>query len=155
MQQLNFPAYDFRITDRDGKASIFDFVRKKYLVLTPEEWVRQHAMRFLAETGHVPQNLMVVEKAFKVGRITKRFDGAVFDRQGRLLMLVECKAPNVLINQKAIDQAFRYNLALKAGYLFITNGLKHFMLKIDYENHQYEYLEGLPDYETMLQSHCK
>lgn len=146
MQKLNFPAYSFRIKNRENKSLIFDPVRKKFIVLTPEEWVRQHLINFLIDDRKYPAAMLNVEKKINNHHLTKRYDLVVFDRRGKVFMLVECKAPTVAVNQQVFDQIAQYNYSLKAPYLFITNGLQHAVALTDHQNRQYHFLEELPSY---------
>jgi predicted type IV restriction endonuclease len=130
MIPLNFPEYEIKIKEEAGKTFVFDPVRKRYVALTPEEWVRQHAIRYLTLEKGVPLTLMKVESEIELFNTRKRFDIAVFDRNGRALMVVECKAPSVLITQDVLDQAVRYNMSLQVEYLLLTNGLQHHFLKV-------------------------
>jgi type I site-specific restriction endonuclease len=146
MQQLHFPTYTFRFKNSENKVSIFDEIRKKFIILTPEEWVRQHVVRFLLEEKKYPKSLINVEKLLKINGLTKRYDVVVFNNDGSILVLVECKAPQIKISQTTFDQIARYNLTLKAQFLMITNGLNHYFCKMDFDNQKYEFLENLPTY---------
>ena len=126
--------------------SIFDEIRKKFIILTPEEWVRQHVVRFLLEEKKYPKSLMNVEKVLKVNGLRKRYDVVVFNPDGSILVLVECKAPEIKTAQATFDQIARYNMTLKAQYLMVTNGLNHYFCQMDFENEKYEFLNALPDY---------
>lgn len=148
---LNFPSYDFQITDRDGKAAIFDPIRKKFIRLTPEEWVRQHVIQYLATEKNVPLSLMKVESEIILMKTKKRFDIAVFDRNGKALLVVECKAPSVNLSQNELDQAVRYNMALQVKYLMLTNGLVHIFCKADSRMGNISLIEGLPLYAGLCQ----
>ena len=149
MQPLNFPAFQFRFAKQGDKELIFDPVRKKMVALTPEEWVRQNMLAYLVEIKQVPLNLVGVEKQLIINGLVKRFDIAVFDRNAKPVLLVECKAPTISINQNVFDQAARYNLQLNVNYFFITNGLQHFCCRIDYENSSYKFVEDLPLYPDL------
>lgn len=144
MQELNFPHYSFKIKTRENKTVIFDIVRKKYVVLTPEEWVRQHVIHFLAEEKKYPLSLMAVEKQVMVNSLTRRTDIVVYNSQGEPSIIVECKASSVNITQETFDQIARYNLSLNADYLFVTNGLNHFYAVMDHQNQSYIFLPELP-----------
>ncbi|MFW6227284.1 MAG: type I restriction enzyme HsdR N-terminal domain-containing protein [Bacteroidota bacterium] len=140
---LNFPQYDFRIQTGNR---IFDTVRKKYVALTPEEWVRQHVTRFLLLEKNVPESWMGVEKQFIYNKMKRRADVVVFDHKARPRLIVECKAPSVKITQETFEQIARYNVAIRVDYLMVTNGLQHYYCKMDYENWSYEFLHDLPEY---------
>ncbi len=147
MQQLNFPAYSFRFKSSENKISIFDEIRKKFVVLTPEEWVRQHVVKFLTEDKHFPKSHINVEKILKLNETVKRYDVVVFNRDGSIFLVVECKAPSIAISQATFDQIARYNLSLNAQYLMVTNGLNHYYCQLDYENEKYHFLSELPDFQ--------
>ena len=144
MQQLNFPIYQFRFKNSENKVSIFDSIRKKFIVLTPEEWVRQHVVNYLIEEKKYPKSYINVEKLIKINTLTKRYDIVVFEPDGSIFLLVECKAPKIKINQDTFDQIARYNMVLKAKYLMVTNGLNHYFCEMDFENQKYNFLENLP-----------
>lgn len=146
MQILNFPLYEFRFKNSENKLYIFDIVRKKFVSLTPEEWVRQHTIQFLLKEKKYPQSLMNVEKQIQVNQLTKRYDIVVYRSDGSIFLAVECKAPQVKITQQIFDQIARYNMTLKAENLMITNGLHHIFYQIDYVNQNYVFLEELPDF---------
>ena len=147
MQQLNFPIYNFRFKNSENKVSIFDEIRKKFIILTPEEWVRQHVVRFLLEEKKYPKSLINVEKVISVNGLRKRYDVVVFNPDGSIFVLVECKAPEIKTAQATFDQIARYNLALKAQFLMVTNGHNHYFCQMDFENEKYAFLKELPDYE--------
>jgi hypothetical protein len=146
MQPLNLPTYKFRIKSNENKLFIFDILRKKYVSLTPEEWVRQHIIHFLIEEKNYPISLMAVEKKLTINTLTKRTDILVFNTNGSPHIIVECKAPTAKITQDAFDQIARYNLKLEANYLIVSNGLEHFNCKMDLENEQYIFLPDIPKY---------
>jgi len=149
MQKLNLPFYQFRIREKDGQNEIFDAIRHKFVVLTPEEWVRQNFIRYLSEEKNIPEIMMAVEKALSLNTLTKRSDILIFGSSGKPLMIVECKAPEVKIDQKVFEQISRYNLALKVNYLVVTNGLEHYCAKIDFITGSYSFLENIPDYKEI------
>lgn len=146
MQKLNFPVYSFRFKNSENKVAIFDEIRKKFIILTPEEWVRQHVTQYLLQEKKYPKSYINVEKLIKINDLTKRYDLVVFQPNGALFLLVECKAPEVKITQQTFDQIARYNLTLKAKYLMVTNGLNHYFCEMDFENEKYIFLEQLPDF---------
>ncbi len=146
MTKLNFPNYSFRFKNSENKTYIFDVIRKKFLLLTPEEWVRQHVVNFLIEEMNYPKSLINVEKLVKVNGINKRYDVVVFRNDGSIFLLVECKAPEVNITQQTFDQIAQYNLVLKAENLMVTNGLNHYFCQMDFENEQYIFLKELPSF---------
>ena len=146
MQKLNFPTYSFRFKNSENKVSIFDEIRKKFILLTPEEWVRQHVIQFLLQDKKYPKSYINVEKLIKINDLSKRYDGVVFRPNGEIFLLIECKAPEVSISQQTFDQIARYNLVLKAKYLMVTNGLNHYFCQMDFENEKYVFLKELPDF---------
>jgi predicted type IV restriction endonuclease len=146
MQNLNFPSYTFRFKNSENKVAIFDEIRKKFVVLTPEEWVRQHVVQYLLLEKKYPKSLINVEKLVKVNGLNKRYDIVVFQPNGEIFMLIECKAPEVAISQQTFDQIARYNLQLNAKYLMVTNGLNHYFCQMDFENEQYVFLKEAPDF---------
>ncbi|WP_445452410.1 type I restriction enzyme HsdR N-terminal domain-containing protein [Flavobacterium sp. 25HG05S-40] len=146
MQNLNFPSFDFRFKNSENKVSIFDEIRKKFIILTPEEWVRQHTVQFLLHEKKYPKSYLNVEKIIKLNEITKRYDIVVFRPDGSLFLLIECKAPEVKITQETFDQIARYNMKLNARYLMVTNGLNHYFCQMDFDKEQYIFLEELPDF---------
>ncbi len=148
MQKLNFPAYPFRFKNSENKVAIFDEIRKKFIILTPEEWVRQHVVSFLQIDKNYPKSYINVEKLLKINDLNKRYDIVVYQSDGNIFLLVECKAPNIPITQNTFDQIARYNLTLKAKYLMVTNGLNHYFCQMDFENGQYVFLKELPEFKT-------
>ncbi|MCD0475825.1 type I restriction enzyme HsdR N-terminal domain-containing protein [Flavobacterium sp. EDS] len=149
MQKLNFPSYIFRFKNSENKVSIFDEIRKKFIILTPEEWVRQHVVQFLIMEKKYPKSLINVEKVLKVNGLRKRYDIVVYNPDGTIYILVECKAPEVKISQATFDQIARYNMTMKAQYLTVTNGLSHYFCQMDFENEKYEFLRELPNYNSV------
>ncbi|AYN03915.1 type I restriction enzyme HsdR N-terminal domain-containing protein [Flavobacterium sp. 140616W15] len=149
MQKLNFPSYIFRFKNSENKVSIFDEIRKKFIILTPEEWVRQHVVQFLIMEKKYPKSLINVEKVLKVNELRKRYDIVVYNPDGTIYILVECKAPEVKISQATFDQIARYNMTMKAQYLTVTNGLSHYFCQMDFENEKYEFLRELPNYNSV------
>jgi hypothetical protein len=147
MQKLNLPTYNFKFKSSENKTLIFDKLRKKYMVLTPEEWVRQHFVYFLIEEKKYPVSLIAIEKQLTINNLKKRSDILVFNTDGKPEIIVECKAPSIKITQDAFDQIARYNLKLKANYLIVTNGLEHFYCKMDFKKETYVFLKMIPDYK--------
>lgn len=146
MLPLNLPKYDVKVCLKDGKPSVFDKLRKRYVALTPEEWVRQHFVNYLISEKQYPENLIANEIGIKLNNTRKRCDTVVFDCLLQPLVIVEYKAPSVEITRTVFDQIVRYNMVLKANYLIVSNGLRHFCCKIDYDNSSYDFLEDIPDY---------
>ena len=147
MIPLNLPKYHFKLKEEDNKVFIFDSIRKKYLQLTPEEWVRQNMIQFLIEEKNYPKSLFSIEKGIKVSNTKKRVDIAIFNKNRQIEVLVECKAPEIKITQKAFDQIARYNLTLSSKYLIVTNGLEHYFAIIDHSNKKYLFLKDIPVYQ--------
>jgi len=137
-----------RIKNSENKLWNFDEIRKNFIILTPEEWVRQHTVQFLLQDKKYPKSYLNIEKLVKVNDIRKRYDVVVFHPNGELFLLIECKAPEVKITQDTFDQIARYNLELKAEYLMVTNGLNHYFWQMDFDNERYVFLEELPNFST-------
>ena len=146
MQKLDFPEYSFKFKSKENKPAIFSILRKKYLVLNPEEWVRQHCVHFLISEKNYSKDLLNEERQIQVNGILKRYDIVSFSSNGTIELIVECKAPSVNITQQTFDQIARYNMALKADYLMITNGINHYFCQMDYVNETYIFLETLPSH---------
>ena len=140
--QLNFPTYSFKIKDEENNRFIFDEVRKKYLVLTPEEWVRQNVVQYLIQEKGYPKSLIQLEGGLKLNALQKRTDLIVFNSRGEKILLVECKAPVIKITQKVFDQIARYNIIHKVPLLFVSNGLEHFVCRIDFQQQNYQFVEN-------------
>jgi len=149
MQKLNLPSYSFKITTKEQKKYIFDPIRKKFVLLTPEEWVRQNFVQYLISEKKYSANLINIEMAFKLDQYDYRADAVVYDRNAKPLLLVECKAPEVKVGQKQFDQIARYNFRLKVAYLIVTNGISHYCCYIDYEKAEYFFLKEIPDYTEL------
>jgi len=149
LQPLNLPPYPFKLTDNNGQLTIFDELRKKNLVVTPEEWVRQHFVQYLINQKGYPKLLIKLEGGLKLHGQAKRSDIVVFNSLGNKVLLVECKAPSVPITQATFDQAARYNMIHKVNVLIVTNGLQHYYCKIDFERENYKFVEELPAYTTV------
>lgn len=152
MQKLNFPAFAFRFKSRENNPLVFDIVRKKYVRLQPEEWVRQHCLHYLVQTKGYPAGRIQVEREIRVSGLKKRIDIGVYGPEGEIQLLVECKAPEVPITQEVFDQIARYNLTLGAPLLMVTNGLAHFYCRMDFGNKTYQYLRELPDSKAFNQA---
>lgn len=147
MQKLNFPTYSFRFKNSENKVSIFDAIRKKFVILQPEEWVRQHCVNYLIEEKKYPKSLINIEKTLTINTLKKRYDIVIFNKDGSIFLIVECKAPKIAINQNTFDQIARYNLALNASFLMVTNGLNHYYCQMDFKNERYQFLEDIPYYK--------
>lgn len=149
MQKLQLPAYTFRIREHDNKSLIFDEFRHRWVTLTPEEWVRQHFLKYLSMEKKFPRSLMAVEKKVAVNGLPQRFDLLVYDRKGNPLLVAEFKAPGIPVNQSVFDQALRYNSTLMAPFFLISNGLDHFICQVDYLNYQTSYIREIPSYDEI------
>lgn len=147
MLKLNLPDVDLKIKSKENKLFIFDPFRKKDIVLTPEEWVRQHFASYLTVYKKYPVSLTALEKELLLNNTKKRTDIVIYNTMGLPEIIVECKAPSVKISQGTFDQIARYNLKLKAKYLIVTNGLEHYFCQMDFENKQYVFLKDIPNYE--------
>ncbi|MCH7398249.1 type I restriction enzyme HsdR N-terminal domain-containing protein [Belliella sp. DSM 107340] len=144
-EPLNFPNFEFKLQEeKNGKISIFDSLRKKYLILTPEEWVRQHIIQVLIQKYKYPKSLFSMEKGLKYNLLQKRFDVLVHDRNGMPFLLVECKAPEIKLTQKTVEQVCIYNKTINAPYIGITNGKLHLFLQFDQEKGQFVQIRDLP-----------
>ena len=150
MQKLNLPEYTFRYKNTGNKTYIFDDFRKKFVVLTPEEWVRQNFLMYLIIEKNYPRSLITVEAGLKLYKRIKRTDIVVYDKQGNPVLIVECKAPGVSISREVFDQIVRYNIALKVNYLIVTNGLDHYCCQLDYEKNTYNFVKKIPSYKFIL-----
>lgn len=146
---LNLPTYSFRTKQVDSKVRIFDEIRKKFLVLTPEEWVRQNFIRYLAEEKGFPASLMAVETGLKLNRNQFRADLLIYSKSGKPLVIVEFKAPEVKITQKTFDQIARYNLTFEVPFLIISNGLEHYCCQVDFEAKNYNFFRDIPAYDDL------
>jgi len=146
LQALNLPPYPFKISDNDGQLTMFDEFRKKHIIITPEEWVRQHFVQYLINQKKYPKSLIKLEGGLKLNGMAKRSDIVVFNPNGEKILMVECKAPSVTIDQKVFDQVARYNMTHKVGMLAVTNGLNHYYCRIDFENSAYKFIADLPVY---------
>ena len=147
MHKLNFPKFSFRFKNNENKVSIFDIIRKKFVILQPEEWVRQNCIHYLIDIKKFPISLINVEKELIINNLKKRYDIVVYKPDGSIHLLVECKSPKITINQETFDQIARYNLELKATYLMVTNGLNHYYCQMDFDNSRYIFLKDIPNYK--------
>jgi hypothetical protein len=149
MIQLNLPPFEFSIKSEGQSKQIFDSFRKKYVELTPEEWVRQNFLRYLTEEKKFPASLIAVEIQIGVGKLKKRCDAVVYSKETKPVLIIECKAPAVKISQEVFDQAARYNLTLNVKYLALTNGFEHFFCRINTEKKSFEFIEEIPEYKLL------
>ncbi len=135
---------------KDDKAFILDVIRRQYVALTPEEWVRQHFVHFLIEHKGYPQSLMANEVQLKLNGMSRRCDTVVYDRTLRPRVIIEYKAPSVSITQRVFEQICRYNIVLQVDYLIVSNGLAHYCCKVDYANRSYTFVEDIPEYSNIV-----
>jgi hypothetical protein len=149
MIPLNLPAFEYKIKGEGSKSSIFDPIRRKYVALTPEEWVRQHFINFLHKEKAYPYSLMKVEGGLKYNSQAKRADIVIFNTSGIASVVVECKAPEVKINTEVFEQAARYNMELKAKYIIVTNGIGHYCCSMDYVLGAFAFLDNIPDFSAL------
>lgn len=149
MQALNLPPYAAKITLRDGKRLIFDKLRRKYVTLTPEEWVRQHFVNYLTHHLGYPSTMLANEVELTIGQKHLRCDSVLYDLHAKPRMIIEYKAPTIPLTQKVFDQISTYNLLLHVDYLMVSNGLTHYCCKMDYDNLKYLFLESIPTYENI------
>jgi type I site-specific restriction endonuclease len=149
MTPLNLPTYVFRIRESGKGHCIFDSIRKKFVALSPEEWVRQNFIRYLTEEKKYPASLIAIETGLKYNQLQKRSDILIYDRKGSVWMIIECKAPEIKISQKTFDQAATYNMSgkNKTTFLGVTNGLKHYCCEMKYPQNTYTFLKDFPDFE--------
>jgi len=144
--KLNLPEYLIKTKQTEKGLFVFDIIRKKYILLTPEEHVRQQFIHYLINEKKYPKGLLGIEKQLKIYNLTKRTDIVLYSRNGGISIIVECKAPKINISQETFDQIARYNMNFKAEYLIVTNGINHYCCKPDYKNNTYAFLKDIPDY---------
>lgn len=149
MQALNLPPYNISVRRKDGRDQIFDILRRKFIALTPEEWVRQHFIHYLTELKGYPPTLLSNEVQLRIGDKTVRADSVLYDIHLRPRMIVEYKAPSISLTQKVFDQISVYNLLLHVDYLVVSNGLQTYACKMDYDNQKYFFLSDIPDYKDL------
>ena len=148
--KLNLPAFDYRLSrGDDGVDRIYDRLRRKFVALTPEEWVRQHFVNFLIAERSFPQGLMANEVSLRLNATARRCDTLVYSRSGRPLVVVEYKAPTVAVTQDVFDQIARYNSVIGAPYLIVSNGLSHYCCRFDPEGARYTFLRDIPPYDKL------
>lgn len=146
MPSLNLPYYAAKISEKDGKRSIYDVVRQKFVALTPEEWVRQHFVNYLITEKSYPKDLIANEVSLTLNGTSKRCDTVVYDRFLTPLMVIEYKAPHIEIKQSVFDQIVRYNIIMRVKYLVVSNGINHYCCQIDYDKNTYTFINGIPEY---------
>lgn len=149
---LNLPAYDFRTRVVDGTACVYDPLRKKYVAATPEEWVRLHLIQALIEFRDFPRGLIKIEHSIRAHGRPRRCDAVIYDRDLRPRMIIECKAPDVKIDQSTFDQIAVYNVALRCEFLLVSNGREHYCCRVDFDRNAVEFIGDLPSYQDLIQT---
>ena len=149
MYRLNLPSYETKFQEKGGKQLIFDFLRRKYVALTPEEWVRQHFTHYLVELKGYPRGLMANEMELRLGEKRLRCDTLLYNRNLQPQMIIEYKAPTIQLQQRVFDQITAYNMLLHVDYLVVSNGLQHYCCRMDYEHHSYAFLRDIPHYTEL------
>ena len=149
MAPINLPPYPAKLREREGRREIFDFLRRRYVALTPEEWVRQHFVHYLVEHKGYPKGLLANEMELRIGEKRLRCDTVLCDRSLRPVMIVEYKAPQIEIQQRVFDQITVYNMLLHVDYLIVSNGLQHYCCRMDYNRQSYEFLNDIPEYGAL------
>ena len=151
MKELNLPAFSCNLKkSSSGQKLIYDRLRGRYVVLTPEEWVRQHFINWLTEYKGFPSGLLASEVTFRFNDLVRRVDIMAYSRTGNPVMIVECKSPDIKTDKKVFDQIAEYNMKFRLGFLIVTNGIDHFACRIDWENRSYSFLKEIPDYELLI-----
>jgi hypothetical protein len=150
LKQLNLPEYSFRIVEKNGVRMILDTIRRKYVRLTPEEWVRQNFVKYLIHEGKYPPGLIGIEVMSRYNKLKKRVDILVHDRAGLPVMIVECKSYDVELDEKVFEQIATYNMKFLVPYLVVTNGIRHYACRMDFEQQKPDYLLVIPLYEELL-----
>ncbi|MBP6174786.1 MAG: type I restriction enzyme HsdR N-terminal domain-containing protein [Fermentimonas sp.] len=149
MYSLNLPTYEAKIRKNSNGLEIFDPLRRKYIALTPEEWVRQHFINYLINYKNYPASLMANEAGIKLNSLTRRCDTVVYNNQLVPLMIIEYKESKVQITQNVFDQVVRYNTVLKVPYIVVSNGISHYCCRMNYEDQSFEYLTDIPEYQSL------
>lgn len=152
MENLNLPKTDLKITTKDGKQQVFDILRRKYVALTPEEWVRQQFVHYLIIYKGYPAECIGNEISLLLNGTKKRCDSVVYGQNAQPLMIVEYKSPRIEITQQVFEQISRYNIKLRVKWLIVSNGLQHYCCQIDYENGTYQFVEDIPPYNEILKT---
>lgn len=150
MNELNLPPYDVKVRGTREKPEIFDFLRRRYVTLTPEEWVRQHFTHWLVEHKGYPKGLLGNEIELRIGQKRLRCDSILYDTTTRPVMIIEYKSPSVRVTQRVFNQISAYNLLLHVDYLVVSNGLQHYCCRMDYENRSFRFLQAMPDYPDLV-----
>jgi type I site-specific restriction-modification system R (restriction) subunit len=148
MQPLNLPKYTFRFENRSNQEYIFDTVRKKFIICTPEEWVRQNIIQYLIHEKAVPTGFISIEKTIKINQMSRRYDILVANKSGEAIIIVECKSPSVKIQESAFQQIAQYNIHFQVPYLFVSNGLQHYFCRINHDKSM-QFLQDIPIYSDL------
>ncbi len=149
MQELNLPRYNFKIRESDKFRQIFDEVRKKFIVLTPEEWVRQHFINYLITHLSYPKSLIKVEFGIKYNQLSKRPDILIYSSTGKPLLIIECKAPKIKLTKSVLEQVSVYNKVIKSPYVIVTNGMQHICWRNIFTTNEIDFLQEIPDYHSV------
>ncbi len=151
-EPLNMPDYSdrIRLRNQDGQLQIFDSIRGKWLVLTPEEWVRQNTIIYISDTLEVPMSRIANEVGISFNGLSKRCDSIIYDDYGNPLIIIEYKRSDIQLTQRTFDQIATYNLQLRVPYLIVSNGLQHILCKVDFENQKYIFAEQWPKYNELI-----
>jgi hypothetical protein len=147
VDNLIFPLVDFRVSKEAGKTAVFDIIRRKFIVLTPEEWVRQHLVHYMIDHLKYPKALINVEDGLRVNKMQKRSDVVIHNRRGSIFMIAECKSFKIKLKQGAMDQLSNYNQRYKAAYLALTNGRELFLCQMDYERKSAQFISEFPEFK--------
>ena len=150
MQALNLPKTELKVISKDGKQQVFDILRRRFVVLTPEEWVRQQFVHFLIRHKGYPAECIGNEVSITLGATKKRCDTVVYGSHAEPLMVIEYKSPSVEITQKVFEQICRYNIKMRVEWLIVSNGLQHYCTRIDYENGTYQFVEDIPAFPSIV-----
>jgi hypothetical protein len=150
LKELNLPQYSFKITGKEERVMILDPLRRKYVKLSEEEWVRQNFVQYLINEGKYPAGLIVIESRIRYNKMNRRIDILVHNRSGEPVLIVECKSPDIKIDEKVFDQIVCYNMNLNVPYIVVTNGMVHYACKLRINEPGYDYLNVIPLYEDLL-----
>ena len=149
LRELNLPQYKFRFREENSKKQIFDTFRKKFIALTPEEWVRQNFLQYLYQEKKFPLGKIAIEKEININGLKRRYDALIFDKNFNAQFIIECKAPHIKIDEMVFEQIIAYNYKIKAPFLLLTNGLSHFCIKVDTLNKTHRFLKEIPNYSEI------
>jgi len=149
LKELNLPQYSFKISGKEGDEMILDPVRRRFVRLTPEEWVRQNFIQYLINEGKYPPGLLGIEVNFRINKLRRRVDILVHRRNGEPVMIIECKRPEIKLDEPVFDQIATYNFQYRLPYMIVTNGIVHFACKFDFQTMKHEYLMAIPLYEDL------